>query len=95
MGPYETATWMLRIATTSTVQEYCSRIAYLTDLYGPECWHIIYKADVQARKYHLERCRRDLAHQHSMSTARGYYSPFDPSMPWEHAYRHLLQDQAF
>ena len=30
-----------------------------------------------------------------MSTARGYYSSFDPSMPWGHAYRHLLQDQAF
>ena len=86
---------MLRITTTATRDAYVAKLQLYYDQFGACCWHIIYAADIQARKYHLERLRRDLAHDHAMASRTGRYVEFDPSMPWEHAFRALLKDATF
>ena len=89
--PFRTGAWMLRVATTSTLDNYVAKIADFEATFGPICWHIIYAACVQARKYQLERIRRDLAYDIN----RGLPVEFDPAMSWEYALRHLLKDITF
>ena len=92
---YRTGAWMLRINTTATSDEYLAKLSRFDELFGPSCWHVIYSADVQARKYHLERLRREQAHKHALAQRAGRHSDYEPDKPWEHAFQALLADTSF
>ena len=63
--------------------------------YGPDCWALIYQADVRARREHLERLRRIAADHHSRGIIQGTTHPYDPNRPWDYVWKMLLNDAAF
>ena len=81
-GPFRTGSWMLRIVTVATLDEYVGRLSHYVKLY-PGMWHIIYAADIQARKYHLERIRREQAYRHEVAVLRNQFTDYEPDRPWK------------
>ena len=87
---------VLKAASRSRLEKYSLKIAKLNELY-PNHWWIIGLADIRMRSEHLERIRRNLARNHAALPA-GHIPPrgsFDPSKPWDLAFREAARDEQF
>ncbi len=60
--------------------------------YGPDCWFLIYQADVRMRSEHFERIRRRL--QINFDTGLVEFG-FDPTVPWDAVFAAAVKDKEF
>ena len=74
---------LLQICMPEIVDNYAEFIRDLHILYGPECWFVIYQADVRMRSEQWERIRRKLESKHAEAVKNGVPSSFNPAKPWE------------
>ena len=55
----------------------------MAERYGPNCWGIVYQADVRMRSEEVPRILRRLEREHAAAVAAGGTHVFDPDKPWE------------
>ena len=106
-GPQNFATWkasfevyynaliMVDAVDLGSVLDYLSRIERFHDRFGEKAWALLYQADVRARLEELPRVKMQLAREHADAGATGSTTPFDPSRPWNYAFKMLSERDKF
>ncbi|CAK0821560.1 unnamed protein product, partial [Prorocentrum cordatum] len=76
---------------------YGKKIKEFFDLYGQECWALIYQADVRARLEEMERLRRTQEEKYARVTARGEpnTTKYDPDRPWNSVWAAMVDHDKF
>ena len=106
-GPQNFATWkasfevyynaliMADAVDLGSVLDYLSRIERFHDRFGEKAWALLYQADVRARLEELPRVKMQLAREHADAGAAGLTTPFEPSRPWNYAFKMLSERDKF
>ncbi len=79
---------LLGVVKAELLRKYFDRICYFCNLYGPQCWRIIYQAECRMRGEHCKRVRWQLESHHAYyKKEAGALTPpgftFDPASPWD------------
>jgi len=90
---FRTSCILLDIADLGTVLAYEKLMARYAMRYGHAAWLIQYQADVRTRCELWPRLRLRLETAHSMATAAGNLTPFDPLRPWNYTILKSLEDR--
>ncbi len=61
--------------------------------YGPECWFLVYQADIRMRGEHFERIRRKL--QIDFDACKPNDFGFNPKSPWDAVFAASVKDRDF
>ena len=85
---------VLGAATRTRLSRYRDQVAQLARDY-PNFWWMVACADYTMRRSHLERIRRRLESEHAQLLAAGLRSAFDPTRPWDSAFRDAARDSEF
>ena len=80
----------LNVISPARLDAYYAKIEELSRLY-PDCWALIYQADVRSRKEHAGRIKYKLALKFDYYTKNGWqaHEVYDPTRPWEYVFHSL------
>ena len=80
------------------MDNYGEEIREFHDLYGHNCWWLIYQADLRMRSEEFERIRRRLESQRAQAEGAGALAPtldaiIDAGQPWDAVFRAATADE--
>jgi hypothetical protein len=78
-----TALIMLDAVRRPQLAAYRAKICLLHAQYGPQCWALLYQADVRCRSELMDTLRYQLQAKHNATLAQGLPSAFDDTRPWD------------
>lgn len=78
---------LLETVTAERLDNYCEHVRSLAARFGPECWDLVYQADVHMRSEQFERIRRRLA----TSPEHG----FTAAAPWNAVFAQAVKEDAY
>ena len=87
---------LLEEVRAEPLELYGEHVHTLSVQYGPQCWFIIYQADIRMRSEEFERIRRrgELARA-SLDPAQQPAHPLDPVKPWSFVFLQATQETEF
>ena len=77
---------MMKILSVATTDKYRKKIRDYAERYGPECWVMIYQADVRFRYEKVEKVRRECVRAHSLAVSSAGTMPYDENRPGNYTF---------
>ena len=93
---FETAVLLLRQVRTERLRAYAEHIRGFVLQFGPQCWPIVYQADVRFRSEHFDRMWRQAESlYYSLSPEAQRSAAFSPALPWDSIFGQALAERDF
>jgi hypothetical protein len=84
---------LLNAADPEHLDNYAEHLRALHNNYGPECWFILYTADVRMRSEQFERIRRRLEEAHKSGASGSNSVAFEQNRPWNSVFAESVLDK--
>ena len=92
---YRCAMLLCEACPVEHLHNYAEFIRKHANNFGPQCWFIVYQADLRCRSEHFERLRRKCEKEHRLAGLRGTLSTYQPAKPWETVFARAIEDKSF
>ena len=83
---------MYDVVENARLKRYAAMIERFNEEY-PGAWGLIYQTDVCTRLEHMPRVKAMLEDKHAKKIAKGKESDFNPEMPWDAVFDHVIHKE--